>query len=473
MGDKKKVIILGGGIAGLAVGYFLSRTNKFSITVLEESSVIGGMCASFQYKGFTLDYGAHKFYSVIPEVLDEIKTLMKDRFIKLPKKNRIYLEGHLLDYPLRLGNLLRVLGIASSLRLGFGYAAALSKGLFDRRQPQSYEEYMIKYFGSSTYKLVFEPLADKVWGDPSGLHPEMAQTRVPSSGGLDVILKLVGLRKDTANTNADFFYYPRLGFGELTKILKEQIEAMGGKIFCNAKITGIAKTNNKIFSVSTSIDGNTGVFPCDYLISSIPLPILSRIIFHNNEQGATRIAETLQFRHLILVYIFVKRPLALKDQWIFFPEREYIFNRIFEQKQMNLELGPNNQTVICCDFTCTRDGWKWKANDKELADKCIEGLAKIGFIKIHEVDSYLVKRVPNFYPRYDLNYTQKIDIVFEKFKEVENLLLTGRIGMYNYNNCDHCIDMAMRITDELLVGRSSAEIIDTLRQRVKNYRIVD
>ena len=190
MSEKKKVVILGGGIAGLAMGYFLSNRGKYEVKVLEQAPTTGGLCASFKYNGFILDHGAHKLYSAIPGILEEITSLMGDRLIKLPKKNRIYLKGHLLDYPLQLSNLLKALGGGTFVNLGFGYATAMLRGLVDRRPPHSYEEYMIKYFGAPTYKLVFEPLADKVWGDPSGLHPEMARTRVPSSNGLEVILCL-------------------------------------------------------------------------------------------------------------------------------------------------------------------------------------------------------------------------------------------------------------------------------------------
>ena len=205
MSEKKNVVILGAGVAGLSMGYFLCRSGRYNVTILEQSSVTGGMCASFEYNGFVLDHGAHKLYSVIPGILDEICDLMGDRLIKLPKKNRIYLQGHLLDYPLKLTNLLKVLGWPTFFKIGFGYVASLIRGLWDRRPARSYEEYMIKLFGKPAYQLIFEPLADKVWGQPAQLHPDIAKTRVPSSNGLEVVLKLLGFKKETEQTNAEFF----------------------------------------------------------------------------------------------------------------------------------------------------------------------------------------------------------------------------------------------------------------------------
>ena len=467
------MVVLGGGVGGLAAGYFLARTGKFQVTILEQAPVTGGMCSSFEHGGFVLDYGAHKLYSVIPGILDEIRKLMGDRLLKLPKVNRIYLRGHLVDYPLRMGNLSGALGAAVFLRLAAGYGLSFLQNLLNRRPARSYEDYMVKHFGRPAYELVFEPLADKVWGEPSELHSEMARTRVPASGGFEIILKLIGIKKETAETNAEFFYYPRLGFGDWPQTLREGIEELGGKVVVKAGDYELEREGTSITAVTGNFDGEPASFQSDYLVSSIPLPVLGRKAFAASDEEFNRAVEGLQFRHLILVYVFVKRPLVLDAQWIFFPERQFIFSRIFEQKQMNPELGPDDQTAICCDFTCAEDSWQWQATDQELTEKCVEGLVEAGFISADEVTGYLVKRRRNFYPRYDLQYAEKMQTVSRKLQQVDNLLLTGRIGMYNYNNSDHCADMGRFIAQNLAAGQAPKEIWTALEERVSSYKIVD
>jgi protoporphyrinogen oxidase len=471
--QKEKVVVLGAGIGGLSAGYFLAKTGRYEVTVLEKAPVIGGLCASFEYSDFTLDYGAHKIYSVIPGVLDEIQELMGDRLLTLPKKNRLFLRGHLVDYPLKLGNLAKVLGFGTFLKLGFGYAIELARGFIQRRPPASYEEYMIRRFGRPAYELVFEPLANKVWGEPSSLHPEMARARVPASGGMEVILKMLGIKKETAETNAEFFYYPRMGFGDFPQAMQEYIEAYGGKVLVNVDVGELIQRDKRITTVETIVDGVPTRFESDYVVSSIPLPVLGQLVFGEDATAFIGSVEELQFRHLVLVYVFANRSLALEDQWIFLPEREYIFSRIFEQKQMNPELGPDDQTAICCDFTCDEDSWQWAASDEELAEKTIDGLVKGGFLAREEVRGFMVKRRRNFYPRYDLQYVEKMQGVSSQLQQVENLLLTGRIGMYNYNNSDHCVDMGRFIAENLSVGESPKDVWDRLEKRVADYKIVD
>ncbi len=470
---KEKVVVLGAGVGGLAAAYFLAKTGRYAVTVLEKAPVIGGLCASFDYQDFRLDYGAHKLYSVIPGVLDEIQAMMGDRLLELPKKNRLFLRGHLVDYPLKLGNLASVLGPATFLQIGFGYALEFVRGFLQRRRPGSYEAYMIQRFGRPAYELVFGPLADKVWGDPATLHPEMARARVPASGGLEVILKLLGLKKETSETNAAAFYYPRAGFGDFPESMRQTIEAQGGQVLVDIQVEGFEKTAETIRAVKAQVAGEEVVFPSDYVVSSIPLPVLSRMVFGETQPEKVQATLDLEFRHLVLVYVFVNRSLVLEDQWIFFPEREYIFSRIFEQKQMNPELAPANQTAICCDFTCDEDSLEWGSSDQVLAERAIDGLVKAGFIQSGEVFGTLVKRVRNFYPRYDLQYARKMSKVSEDLQQMGNLLLTGRIGMYNYNNSDHCVDMGRFIAEHLEQGQEPRSIWDNLETRVSQYKIVD
>ena len=470
---KEKVVLLGAGVGGLSAGYFLAKTGIYDVTVLEKAQVIGGLCASFEYENFTLDYGAHKIYSVIPGVLGEIQSLMGDRLLELPKRNRLYLRNHLVDYPLKLGNLAGVLGPATFLKLGFGYVVEFIRGIFTRKSPSSYEEYMIQRFGRPAYELVFEPLADKVWGEPANLHPEMARARVPSSGGLEVILKLLGLKKETQETNAAFFYYPKQGFGDFPLAMREGIEENGGKILVDVDIQSFVKGDDTIQAVRVLVDGEVEDILADYVVSSIPLPVLSKMVFTETETQKIHSTQELQFRHLVLVYVLVNRSLVLDDQWIFFPEREFIFSRIFEQKQMNYDLGPEDQTVICCDFTCDEDSWQWDATDDELTQLTVDGLVQGGFIRADEVAKSFVKRVRNFYPRYDLQYVQKMRAVSGNLQQMKNLLLTGRIGMYNYNNSDHCVDMGRFIAGNLTQGQDPKKIWNNLEKRVSNYKIVD
>lgn len=64
---EKKVVILGGGPAGLAAGYELSKRGA-EVVVLEKDSVVGGISRTVCRNGFRFDIGGHRFFTKIGRV---------------------------------------------------------------------------------------------------------------------------------------------------------------------------------------------------------------------------------------------------------------------------------------------------------------------------------------------------------------------------------------------------------------------
>jgi len=55
---KQKVIIIGGGIAGLSAGVYAQKCG-FDVTILESHSIAGGNCTSWKRKGYLFEGGMH------------------------------------------------------------------------------------------------------------------------------------------------------------------------------------------------------------------------------------------------------------------------------------------------------------------------------------------------------------------------------------------------------------------------------
>ena len=55
---KRKVIVIGGGIAGLSAGIYAQRCG-FDVTILESHSIAGGNCTSWKRKGYLFEGGMH------------------------------------------------------------------------------------------------------------------------------------------------------------------------------------------------------------------------------------------------------------------------------------------------------------------------------------------------------------------------------------------------------------------------------
>ncbi|MCB0004617.1 MAG: FAD-dependent oxidoreductase, partial [Anaerolineae bacterium] len=75
---NEHIILLGGGVAGLATGLELARRGR-QVTVIEKGPVAGGLAQTFEYETsagvFRFDIGGHRFHSHKPEIIGWVKDL--------------------------------------------------------------------------------------------------------------------------------------------------------------------------------------------------------------------------------------------------------------------------------------------------------------------------------------------------------------------------------------------------------------
>lgn len=76
--NKKKVIIIGAGPAGLTAGYELlkDKNTQYEVIIVEETNKIGGISRTVRYNGNRMDIGGHRFFSKDKEVMDFWENLM-------------------------------------------------------------------------------------------------------------------------------------------------------------------------------------------------------------------------------------------------------------------------------------------------------------------------------------------------------------------------------------------------------------
>ena len=472
---KKQIVIIGGGVGGLSAGWQIAKAGLGEVTVLEREIQTGGVCRTIPWGDHWADLGPHKVFSVLPGVMEEILTLFSgDEMIRHQKRNRLFLLGQYLDYPVRITNLLKMIGWGTSVSIAGSLLQTKLAGALSKQREESYEDYVVNRFGRKLYQLVFEPLALKVWGDPRTLSKDIAQTRIPASGAVDVLLRAAGLRKENTSTNAGFFYYPREGFGAIPARMQREIEKAGGAVKTGVADIQAHVDGQAVTRVTWVSGGQRQELPCDLLISSIPLPGLLRSLKGFDVKDLLPLAEALPLRHTMLVYLAVDKPKLLEDHWIFVSDKDKIFSRIYEPKVLSPQLGPGDKTLLCCDLTAAEEDPQWKLSDEALARRCEQGLREMRVLAdADKVRDYKVVRVQNFYPRYEVGYRGKLAALISGIAAVNNIVCTGRLGLYNYNNLDHCLHMGMTIAEELKRGTPPPAILDQLFQKAMEYRIVD
>ncbi len=99
--SRKKVVIVGGGPAGLTAAYQLCKAGVESI-VLEKSTGVGGISKTVNFKGYHFDIGGHRFFTKVKAV-EEMwhEVLPNGDFLRRKRLSRIYYDGKFFHYPLR------------------------------------------------------------------------------------------------------------------------------------------------------------------------------------------------------------------------------------------------------------------------------------------------------------------------------------------------------------------------------------
>jgi len=477
---NKKITILGAGITGLSLGSFLSD-NGYAVTILEKSDTVGGMIKSFTYKKNTLDYGPHKIYSQIPGVMDEFKNITSNQLLKIRKYNSIRLMGKYFGFPVSIPRVVLGINPVKSARLGMGFGFVSLRNIFWKNKSGSYEEYLVNGFGRPAYDIMFRDLAWKVWGNPQKLSEELARRRVPAPNLLQLLFKGSGKGSDGQEISAKYFYYPKNGgIGYLAERYAKNIIKNKGNIIveCHIKKIHHDQKSNKIQSISYSIrDKNEDVeVKTDFLVSTIYLQDMLSYM-SNVPKKVINSASNLKYRSLILVYFISKKSDMKGNQWIFFPEKEYVFNRVSEHNQFNKGLVERGTSVITAEIACDPDDMMVSSSNEYIYRRVIDDLEKSGILKEEDVKEFFIKKATRVYPIYSIDYKKNLTNVFEYTDTFENLITLGRAGLYNYNNIDHCIDMSAKsleyINGYFEDSKNLATSWKKMREYFNTYKIVD
>ncbi len=175
--DKPHVLILGGGITGLAAAYTLERETDFDITLLDTNPKLGGKIQTHRQDGFTIEEGPDSVFAGKVAALELISQLELEDEVIEPKSRGYYLllDGRLHRVPNGLATLSRVNpdGIEEA---DFLSPDAKVRALAEPTIPpeivvdESISHFFTRRFGLEFSRLVAEPiLAGTHAGDPSKL----------------------------------------------------------------------------------------------------------------------------------------------------------------------------------------------------------------------------------------------------------------------------------------------------------------
>ena len=154
-----RVVIIGGGPAGLTAAYQLSKKSVGSL-VLEKDDILGGISRTENYKGYHFDIGGHRFFTKV-KVVEDLwhEVLPEGDFLKRRRLSRIFYNKKFFYYPLRPFNALFGLGPWSSFLILCSYIYA---HWFPTLPEDNFERWVSNRFGKRLYNIFFKTYTEKV-----------------------------------------------------------------------------------------------------------------------------------------------------------------------------------------------------------------------------------------------------------------------------------------------------------------------
>jgi UDP-galactopyranose mutase len=148
------VVVIGAGPAGLTAAYELVTRHGITSTILESDSIVGGISRTVERDGWRFDIGGHRFFTKVPEVEALWHEILPDEdFMMRPRMSRIFYEGKYFDYPLKISNVLRNLGIIESIRCVLSY---LWVRIHPPKDQSTLEGWVAARFGWRLYRHFFK-----------------------------------------------------------------------------------------------------------------------------------------------------------------------------------------------------------------------------------------------------------------------------------------------------------------------------
>lgn len=453
----KRVVVLGGGPAGLYGALLLARRG-IPVVVLEREGRPGGLTAGTEISGIPVDYGSHRLHpSTDPDILADISSIIGGDLQTRQRNGRIRFDGSWIGFPISPVDMVRRTKASTLARLTVGAARAMLRPA----RAGTFAEFIETGLGTPMGERFYFPYARKIWGvEPDQLSGEQARRRISADTPWRLARK--ALQRDGVGRQ---FFYPRRGFGQIATGLTSAATDAGAEIRLGVAVEKITRPEGRLIVGSSEAE-----IPADLVLSTIPITVLCR--FLHPPDHVREALESLRYRAMVLVYLTVPTPRWTTYDAHYFPGADVSFTRISEPKNYRDGPDPRNQTVLCVEIPADLDDVVWSAHDQDLIDRVRAQIVDVG-LPDPGTDGG-VHRIPFAYPVYRVGSETAFERVASWVDTRDGVVSYGRQGLFAHDNTHHAMAMARDavacVSDDLEFDRDRW---DEARERFAQHVVED
>src|SRR3954471_4459400 len=453
--DRSNVVIIGAGPAGLTAAYLLATRYGIESTILEGDSQVGGISRTVERDGWRFDIGGHRFFTKVKEVEDLWHEILPDEdFLLRPRMSRIYYKGKYYDYPLKASNALKNLGIWEAFLCVMSYVWARIRPPKDQ---STLEGWIVARFGWRLYKHFFKTYNEKLWGVPVNKLPaDFAAQRIKNLSLWNAVVNALLPKRNQKEITflIEEFQYPKYGPGMMWERCRDLVEAKGCSVLMETRVVGIRHEGGRAVAVvAETRDGTRSEYPCDHVISSMPISQLLKAFEPAPSARAFKAADDLRYRDFITVALVVPEKYSFPDNWIYVHAKAVQVGRIQNFSSWSPYMVKEGRTCLGLEFFVFEGDETWNKPDAELIEQGKRELGILNLVDPPKVEAGYVVRMPKAYPFYDEHYEANVARIVDWLDDcAPNVHPVGRNGMHRYNNQDHSMYTAMLTAENIALG---------------------
>lgn len=405
--NRPKYIILGAGITGLSLAYFLNQASPFAdITVLEKKARPGGWIQTDLGDHFLFERGPHTLrlsspYKEVCEKLFEDLDLLPEILYPHSSVKKKYLSYDQKLHPISI-HPLKLLSIQNLTRISY----PILKGCFKKSsadQDESIDSFCHKFFGAHITQRWIDPLVMGIFGGDlkklsiNSCFPSLKNASKSSSPLLFSLLK--NMRKNPA-TMLSF----KKGLSTLTESLIKKTKAE--YLFETPAIKIDLSSKPSVFLSDQKLE-------CDHLFSTLPSYILYDLI-KNEPIEEVSYLNTIPYISYKMIHIGYHKSLQVPPGFGFLSpswDSGQISGVIFDSEIFPSQSQTKKQMRLSVMIHEKKD--LFYKSDDEIKNGVLKELQLLLNIK-DKPDFFKIHSLNNAIPQYHVGHLEKVEALKEK-----------------------------------------------------------
>ncbi len=432
---KTDVLVIGGGLAGLAAGGALEGRKDYLIA--EKENRPGGLAATIKKGGYHFDYSGHLLHLRWPETRRLILGALKGNARELKRDARIYAHRSWTPYPFQANLSGMPAGVKSECVSGF-LKAYSSGGQAPGDGSEVFSRWTRRVFGEGISRHFMLPYNAKLWQYPlERLTTEWCAPFVPMPRPEEVVQGAYGRKAEGLGYNTVFYYPRRGGIGSLSNALARGLSGLrlGLEVESLNLRKGVANVRH------------FGPVHFRRLVNTAPL---NELIARAEDAPAAvrRAAASLRHNTVYVLNLGVKGA-ASPMHWGYFPGAEFPFYRAGIATNFSAALAPRGYESFYIELATPGSALGLASAEAAV----IKGLKSCGFIRSSsQIAERLWLKIPCAYVVYNRERARALPVIFDWLKSRKARSI-GRYGAWKYSFMEESVKEGLGAAREILRGR--------------------